>query len=172
MAARGEAKQFYTDVVLTYEGSNCLFWPYNRNSFGYGRLKCGRDNLSVHRLVCEAQHGPPPTPGHEAAHSCGRGHLGCVSRWHLSWKTKAGNQADRVDHGTSNHGARNGRSKLTEADVLAIITLKGKSPKREIADRFGVSVETVSHIHTGRKWGWLTAGMVAAPPGAETEMRE
>lgn len=51
--------------------------------------------------MCQKAHGDPPSPKHDAAHSCGRGHEGCVNPNHLSWKTKKQNQADRITHGTS-----------------------------------------------------------------------
>ncbi|WP_292637037.1 hypothetical protein [Mesorhizobium sp.] len=53
--------------------------------------KCRR----VSRLVCEEVHGPPPSPDHEAAHSCDNGDLGCATKRHLSWKTPKENTADK-----------------------------------------------------------------------------
>jgi hypothetical protein len=108
------------------------------------------------RYVCELAHGAPPTPKHEAAHSCGNGKDGCVNQNHLSWKTRTENQADRLEHGTHNRGARQGRSKLNEDDVREIIALKGKEKQRDLAKRFGVTRMTVSSIHTGKNWAWVT----------------
>lgn len=107
----GEPLRYLREVVLAFDGDECLIWPYARTSSGYGNLGIEDGNAVVSRLVCERVYGPPPTPDHEAAHSCGRGHEGCVTQNHLSWKTATENQADRVAHGTVNSGQRNGRWK-------------------------------------------------------------
>jgi hypothetical protein len=49
--------------------------------------------LIVARLFCEWQHGPPPTPGHEAGHTCPDGENAlCVSPHHLTWMTRTENE--------------------------------------------------------------------------------
>lgn len=152
--ARGEPSRFFRDVVLTYEGDECLFWPFGKNNGRARFCRKGRDEF-VSRAVCEEINGPPPTPKHEAAHSCGKGHLGCVAKRHLSWKTPSGNQADRVKHGTSNRGSRQGRSKLTEADVREIRVLLAYERVGLIAERFGVTNGNIIAIRKGRSWAWL-----------------
>jgi hypothetical protein len=139
-------------VVLAYDGNECLIWPYARIKAGYAQLGGGK---YVHRLACEELYGPPPTPEHEAAHSCGNGHLGCVAKRHLSWKTHAENMADKLIHGTHNRGERQGRSKLTEANVREIRQLNGIFLDREIAAIFGVSRGTINDIMRRTTWGWL-----------------
>jgi hypothetical protein len=152
--AWGEPDRFYRDVVLPYCGDECLLWPYSRTA-GYGRLcREGRDYL-VSRLVCEDEHGPAPTEAHEAAHSCGNGKLGCVTRKHLSWKTRVENEADKLVHGTHNRGERQGGAKLTTDDVLAIRALVGQVSQKEIASRFGIGKAQVSRIVNGKTWSWL-----------------
>ena len=149
------ARDFYERYVIPFEGDECLIWPFNCGSNGYGYLKVGRKNCPVSRLVCEAANGPPPSPKYDAAHSCGRGHEGCVSRRHLSWKTRADNCADKLIHGTDNRGERHRYAKLTESDVREIISLKGKKTQSEIGKQFGISFQQVSKIHSGGNWGWL-----------------
>lgn len=154
-ALNGETEQFFNEIVLTYDGRDCLVWPYTRNNKGYPQIyRSGRVHLA-HRLVCAHVHGPSPTPKHEAAHSCGKGHLGCVNWRHLSWKTHADNQADKIDHGTTLRGELRPNSKLTEADVRRIRALKGKMSQREIASMFGVIQQTVAKIQSGGSWTWL-----------------
>lgn len=152
----GEAQRYYRDVVLAYEGDECLIWPYGRTA-GYGVL--GKKIVS--RLVCEEEHGPPPTPKHEAAHSCGKGHEGCVTKAHVSWKTHAENMEDMVAHGASPRGERHGCVKLTEPDIHVIRGLKGQMSQREIGEMFGVDQSTVSYIHKGQRWGWLSESEAA-----------
>lgn len=151
----GKAAHFLEIVVLNYDDDDCLIWPFARNSGGYGYIKRSGRMTPVHRLACEHFNGAPPTPSHEASHSCGSGHLGCVNERHLSWKTPAGNQADRVAHGTDSRGERCVTAKLTEADVRQIRGFKGSKSQAKIAAQFRVSRETVSQIYTRRVWGWL-----------------
>lgn len=94
-ASSAEPARYFRDTVLAYEGDDCLAWPFCRDRNGYGKM----GGKIVSRLVCEKEHGPPPTPAHEAAHSCGKGHEACVAKRHLSWKTRAENASERVIHG-------------------------------------------------------------------------
>lgn len=152
--SKGEVRRYYESVVLAYEGDDCLTWPYNRDPKGYAQMHCrdGRTN-SVSRRLCEDVNGAPPTTKHEAAHSCGCGHLGCVTRSHLSWKTSSENKADMVLHGTAPRGEKQGSSKLTAKDVLSIRT----SPilGNVLAARYGVSKSSISRIRNGKMWSWL-----------------
>lgn len=109
-AKAGEPQEYLRDVVLPYNGEDCLTWPFGRSS-GYGKIHLTGGQYLVSRVVCETVNGPPPTARHEAAHSCGKGHEGCVNPRHLSWKTPAENWADKYAHGTDNRGERNGRWK-------------------------------------------------------------
>lgn len=106
------------------------------------------------RFVCEQRHGPPPTPRHEAAHSCGKGHEGCVNGSHLSWKLPVDNHADMVVHGTAPIGERHPASRLKAVDVAAIRASKGVL-QQELADRYGVSRQHIGNIKAARKWRHL-----------------
>ena len=108
-ASVGEPLRYLRETVLEYEGDDCLIWPYAKTSSGYGNVYMDDRNHVVSRLVCEATHGPAPSAEHEAAHLCGKGHDGCVTKGHLVWKTPTENQADKAVHGTDNAGPRNGR---------------------------------------------------------------
>ncbi len=128
-----------------YDGEECLIWPFWRDKFGYGRS----------RQMCEAAHGKPPTPEHQAAHSCGNGHLGCVNQRHLRWATRVDNQQEMVAHGNSNRGEKNPMTVLTELDVRKIRALSGTTTHRQIAALFNIDQSTVSRISCGKTWGWL-----------------
>jgi hypothetical protein len=109
----------------------------------------------VHRLACEHANGPPPTPTHEAAHSCNNGHLKCVSPKHVTWKTKSENNIDRELCGKGVRGERSRFAKLTEQQAIEIISLKGAMLQREIAEMFGISSSAIQQIHYGNNWAWL-----------------
>lgn len=154
--AQSEVQKYYLNVVLNYEGEECLIWPFATVN-GYGCMRRNGEKGNVSRFLCADVNGPPPTPKHEAAHSCGRGADGCVTRVHLSWKTRAENQADRLDHGTHNRGERQGASKITEQQAREILSLKGIEPQSSLAARYGISRSAVSDIHVGKNWSWLGA---------------
>jgi hypothetical protein len=154
----GAQERYFTEVVLQYDGNECLKWPYSTTPKGYGymsRIGAGPGKRElVHRRVCEAVNGPPPTPQHEAAHSCGKGLQGCCAKRHLSWKTSGGNMADKYLHGTVARGEM--LSKLTEEDVRRIrVRLSRNESQTSIAKDYGVSHKTISKIHVGETWRWL-----------------
>ncbi len=84
-ALAGAAEMFLREKALTYNGDDCLIWPFTRN--GQGRAVLGNPNGTnlVHRRICIEVNGEPATPDMQATHSCGRGHDGCVNRRHLVW---------------------------------------------------------------------------------------
>lgn len=139
----------------TWTGEDCLIWPYATRDGDYGRLKVGDKQEYAHRLMCVLAHGSPPLATHEAAHSCGRGHEGCVNPLHLRWDTRAGNAADRMLHGTENIGERNGQAKLTEEQVREIRACAHRETQQRTADRYGIARQTVSEIRRGRRWAHL-----------------
>lgn len=151
----GWATKFLRETVIPYQGDECLIWPYARNNVGYAQIGSGRKIVLATRIVCEERYGPPPSDSHDAAHSCGNGHLGCVNGKHLSWKTHAENQAEMVDHGNSSRGEKAWSSKLTEQQVREIKLLKGVEYQIDTAKRFGVTRSAISAIQVGRSWGWL-----------------
>jgi hypothetical protein len=154
--ANGEAIAFYRDVVLAYDGDDCLIWPFSTSGGGYGNLTLenGRQG-NVHLFLCEEIYGPAPSNRHQAAHSCGRGKGGCVAKRHLSWKTIEENHADKIGHGTTNRGERNGQNKLSSDEVLAIRAMEGRARQYDIAAEYGVSPTLVSRILARKAWGWL-----------------
>lgn len=138
---------------VSYKGSGCLFWPFGKTSRGYGNIAVGDKWMTVSRYMCELANGDPPTQEHEAAHSCGN--RACANPNHLSWKSGASNQADRLEHGTDGRGEKNSAAKLSEADVREIRALKGIKTHVTIAREYGVAFQTISQIQRGNRWGWL-----------------
>ncbi|MFZ0270987.1 MAG: hypothetical protein WAL34_03970 [Acidobacteriaceae bacterium] len=137
-------------------GDDCLRWPFHIGKDGYGRVHYRAGPLTTaSRLMCTTAHGEPPSKKHEAAHSCGKGDQGCVNPNHIYWATSARNHADKIVHGTTNRGERQGRSRLTEADVLEIRQMLGLRTQKEIAHAFGVDESHIAHIKRGKAWGWL-----------------
>lgn len=148
----GEPLRFIHDVALNHTGPECLKWPYTTTRHGYGTLRIGRRRSTASRYVCELVHGAPPTKEHQAAHSCGKGHEGCISPVHLRWATPDENAADKIEHGTYTSGEGHIFSKLTWDNVDAIRSLRGKRSHADIAREFGVSRATISMIMVGKTW--------------------
>jgi hypothetical protein len=146
--ANGEPLQYFQETILTYEGNECLTWPYATNSAGYAHMYVDGRTQLISRLICSEVYGPAP-PNHEAAHECGKGHLACVAKRHLSWKTPVSNAADRVGHGTQY------RADLTDAQVREIRALRGVVSQFKIAAKFGIHQTVVSRIQLGKAWSWV-----------------
>jgi hypothetical protein len=143
----------FVDEAAAYQGNNCLFWPYGRNSEGRPYLMIETVTYSACRLVCERVNGIPETPDLEAAHTCGKGHLGCVNGRHLYWATRMENAHDMEKHGTQQKGEEINNSKLTEHDIHKIRELIHSGETNvNIAERFGVDHRTISSIKMGRTW--------------------
>ena len=73
----------------------------------------------------------------------------------LRWGTHEDNAKDKILHGTHQYGESCPRSKLTEAQAIAI--LESTKTYAEIAKDHGVCKSTVTHIKTGRNWPHLQA---------------
>ena len=139
----------------SFDLDECLLWPFSRQRQGYGCARyAGRGQLA-HRVMCIIAHGDPQHPDMDAAHTCGKGHEGCVNPKHLRWATRSANLADKVAHGTSNRGMNNPLAKLTEEDVRRIREMRGALPQDEIALMFGIDQSNVSKIQTGHSWFWM-----------------
>lgn len=139
-----------------YESDDCLRWPFEVHREGYGTVRHNGRRRVASRVMCEAAHGLPPSTDHDAAHSCGNGHQACMNPRHLSWKTRKGNVADAIKHGTWNHGEKVPSAKLTEDDVREIRRIGSTEPQSVLAARFGVRDSAISRILARKRWGWLT----------------
>lgn len=106
---------------------------------------------TVHVLVCEAFHGPKPSPIHQAAH--GDGVRANCRADNLRWALPVENYADRTRHGTAPVGARNPMAKLTPVNVWAIRAryLLGETAA-SLGRCFGVSDTHVLRIVSRDVW--------------------
>lgn len=107
--------------------------------------------VQVHRIVCEAFHGPALAAGMHAAHA--NSVRNDNRKENLSWKTPAENNADKPAGLSINRGESNGRSILTAENVAEIREANGSL--RDLAERFSVSQSHISGIRSGRAWRHL-----------------
>jgi hypothetical protein len=150
----GKSTQWIAAHLDHANGDWCLIWPFAWKEGGYpigGR----RPQFTVHRLMCEYRHGPPPSPKHHSAHECRRGTQGCVNPMHVSWKTPAENQRDRND--------ACGRRKLTVQEVDEIREIGDRERPIELAKRFGVSLPNIKLILAGKTWRFSNQRHVFTP---------
>lgn len=122
----------------------CLIWPFARLNNGYGSTTRDGHFERAHRLMCEMIHGPAPAERPFAAHTCNRGHEGCVNPHHLVWKNQEENEADKTHE--------IGRRKLTIDQAREIRAAKGLERPLDTARRFNTSFSNVIAIQQGRTW--------------------
>lgn len=158
MAAKGSGKAFqWLKDHVGYAGDDCLVWPFSRDGrVGRGRLGHEGKGWWAHRLMCVLAHGEPPTPKHQAAHECGKGHYGCVNPRHLHWKTNAQNQIDRRRNGNMLRNPHGNKGGLSPDQVATIVSLKGNKTQMQIAAQFGVSLGCVQYWHRVRAQRGIT----------------
>lgn len=116
---------------------------------GYPRVTLSRQGQTVyknvHTLVCEAFHGPKPSPAHEVAHW--DGDRANPRADNLRWALHEENQDDRARLG------RWGNGRITAADAAEIRS--SALPSDELARRFGLVRSTINRIRKGTTWKWI-----------------
>lgn len=135
-----------------HQSDDCLKWPFSRKTNGYGQINYLYRTTLAHRVMCLIAHGDAPSPAHQAAHTCGKGHEGCVNPRHLEWKTPRENAHDRILHGTYLAGENGATAKLTKYEAIAIMVLRNRMEQKDIAALFGVSSTAVANIQLGKTY--------------------
>lgn len=143
---RGDGEAFaWISGHLNYKGDDCLIWPFSIIQSGYGQLGYMGEIWRANRLMCTLVHGEPPTPFHEAAHSCHN--RACVNPNHLSWLTKSENQIARRENGTANDAYWGSGGKLTEAQRTEIKALKNEMTTIAIGKLYDITPQYVTYLH-------------------------
>jgi hypothetical protein len=153
-AKKGAPLNFLMSLIGTAE-TECIKWPHSVINGGYGSVFFDGKRRTAHRTVCRLQHGEPPFPGAQAAHSCGKGHEGCVNPNHLYWATRVENAADMVRHGRSTRGRRH-NTILSEADVISIrAQVAAGKTRTAVAKDYGVTRNCISLVCSRTTWGHI-----------------
>lgn len=105
----------------------------------------------VHRLICEAFHGPAPD-GTNCCHN--DGNRANNSADNLRWDTPANNNRDKIAHGTATTGSRNPNAKLNASVVERMRAYRAETgaPYAAIADQFNISTMTAYRAIVGQSW--------------------
>jgi hypothetical protein len=147
----GEPLRFLRAAHL-HKADDCIFWPYASGTDGYGQVRYEGRMWRPSRLICLWTHGDPPTTEAHAGHSCDNGHLGCINRRHIAWRSAQENANDRLAHGTVLARESAPSARLSEGDVAKIRALAGQVSQEDLARRFAVSQGHVSRIILNKAW--------------------
>lgn len=164
---KGEAMEALR-LLMSVEISECLPWPLSVNPSGYGVLTFRGKLTLASRAMCIMAHGDPPSAEHEAAHSCGNGHLACTNKRHLRWATPEENEADKLVIGRVRKADEHWKTELTADDVLAI--MRDPRGSKLLAKEYPVSARQIRHIRKGGSWNSVTGlPPLARPPSKQTK---
>ena len=141
----------WINAVLLVKSDECQVWPFALRKSGYASFTSSSGTKAVHRYVCIAAHGDPPTPVHQAAHSCNN--KACANPAHLRWATPAGNQEDKIRHGTTARGEKHKSAILNRWQVLEIRA--SELTTKEVATRYGLTFAGAYDVIHRRTWAWL-----------------
>jgi len=96
-------------------------------------------------------HGEEPPSDRDLCHRCDNRR--CVRPDHLFVGTRLDNMQDAAAKGRVQRGERHHFAKFTAHDIIDIRSLHAFGARRKVlADAFGVCVETIRNIVTGRRW--------------------
>jgi hypothetical protein len=161
IAPFGSSERFIRAHVR-HQDDDCLPWPFRLNDRGYGLATIGGKQKGAHRWMCILAHGEPELIWRHAAHRCGN--PACVNPQHLRWATHRENMFDKELHGTVSRGERNGRTTLTEADVIAIRLAPAKLAP--LMEKYGLSKHAISRIRSGKRWAHVGGPRTSRQRGA------
>jgi len=111
--------------------------------------------FAVHRLVLLAFVGLPEE-GQEACHN--NGQRGDNRLCNVRWDSHQLNNADKVKHGTSNRGERQGLATMVDDQVRCILIhlKKGNLTQPQLAAICGVPTYAVNNVKHGKSWKYFT----------------
>lgn len=137
-------------------GTNCWVWtgPFfkKKGAKDYGSSFFERKNHQAHRVAWFLTYGK--WPENFACHRCDN--KSCVRPSHLFDGTTDENMEDMRIKGRAAVGEKNGASKLTEKEVLDILSLTSSRTHKEVAKKYQVSKSAIDSIVQGRSWGYLS----------------
>jgi hypothetical protein len=130
--------------------SSCWHWRGSPGTYGYGRIPFQGSRENAHRYSFLA-HGGTIEPGQQVLHSCDNPI--CVNPAHLRAGSVADNMRDKVERGRQARGESNGKTTLSDAQVIEIRErFAAGELQRVIGERFGVTQLVVSTIVRGKWW--------------------
>ena len=149
VSSEGRVRRVEPDIKGRLRGRPLTPW---KKSNGYLSvvlaLTGGPQAHYVHRLVCEAFHGPAPEGKTDVAHSDGTRTNNAPGN--LRWASRKENMRDALGHGTVARGVRIKNSVLDDEQVRLIRS--DCRSQREISEVFGVSQSLISMVKNRKIW--------------------
>ena len=134
--------------------TGCWLWTATITKNGYGYIRSGKRMIQAHRVSFEIHVGSIPK-GMHCLHRCDV--RNCVNPDHLFLGTNADNMADMVTKGRALRGETNGKAKLTDKEVCAI--LADSRSHRKIAADYNIGKTAVWQIKSGKTWNHVHASV-------------
>ena len=134
--------------------SGCWLWTGAlRKTDGYGHFSVHLRGQEVeshiaHRYSLEQSLGRPLGDGEKALHRCDN--RPCCNPAHLFPGTVRDNHRDAMAKGRHSHGVKHGRSKIAEADVVAIRA--SSDSLATLSARYGLTKTTLCDIRKRKIW--------------------
>lgn len=138
----------------------CINHTYAGDKNGYARTDVKNMPVFMHRYVYAVRHGLSydSLKGLVVRHTCDNSR--CINPEHLVLGTAQDNVADRVNRGRSTRlfGVGHSNSKLTAEAVRDIRAeyRKGYTTQQQLADRYNVTVMSISNLLSGRTYKDVT----------------
>lgn len=130
----------------------CWQWTAYCKTNGYGQFRVSRPTSPVyaHRFAYE-HFIAPLSENLVVMHLCDNPK--CCNPTHLATGSHADNVADKISKNRQSRGTDNGRSKLTDSDVLRILQLLAEGRTRlSIAREYSVDCKAIYSIEHGTTW--------------------
>lgn len=149
---------YITEDCKVYNSKTKKYLKGSLDKDGYRRFRLNNSNVSFHRMLMETFRPVENMEYLEVNHINGNKDDNSLSN--LEWTTREQNMEHLVSTGLStkcsNKGTQNGRSKLSEKDVLEIKKLiQSRMSYSKIAKIFKVGKTAISDIKNGKTWSHI-----------------
>lgn len=152
------AKRLWDGMRKGESANGCWLWVKSVDSGGYGhttyRLNGKTYSVRTHKLAYVLSNGVFDDSKLCVLHTCDNRR--CINPKHLWLGTRADNNADKIAKGRAIYppsGSRHWSSKLNEETVKEIkIKIRDGHSNPQLAEEYGVSKQTISHIRCGYTW--------------------
>lgn len=156
MSYDDRARERFLAKVPDQPETGCWLWTGSRDSDGYGRFVYRGDIVSAPRAGYALFVGDPT--GFQTRHTCDN--PPCVRFTHLLLGDHNDNVQDMVERNRQCQGRRHHSARLDEIRVAELVELHLEGATMSaLARSFGVSVQAVDAILSGRNWKSVTAGV-------------
>lgn len=135
---------------MSWQDKPCKLWTGSLNSGGYGNRRVNGKLERVHRLAYAEAHGPI-TGGTVICHHCNV--KNCYEETHLYAGTQKKNVEQAVTDGLMGKLSPSDVEEIREKLKVPVVWGEKERALRAIAKSYGVNIEAIRCIRSGRTWG-------------------